>query len=215
MLDQVTMAALRQIAHGVAAQFGNGCEVVIHDLNHPDHSIVYIENGHVSDREVGGGPSFIILDALKQNPETLEDKLGFLTKLHDGRILKSSTIFIRDDTGTPSAAFSINFDVTELLALDAKLQAFTSTDKDNEGKSGHVNGIPLNVNGLLDELIAQSIKLVGKPVALMSKDDKIKAIQFLNDAGAFLISKSGNRVTKEFCISKYTLYSYIDAGKAS
>ena len=35
--------------------------------------------------------------------------------------------------------------------------------------------IPLNVNDLLDELISQSIKLVGNPVAMMNKDDKIKA----------------------------------------
>ena len=54
---------------------------------------------------------------------------------------------------------------------------------------------------------------VGKPVALMNKDDKIAAIRFLNDAGAFLVTKSGDKVSKYFGISKYTLYSYIDASK--
>ena len=66
---------------------------------------------------------------------------------------------------------------------------------------------------LLDELIAQSVKLVGKPVALMSKEDKVKAIRFLNETGAFLITKSGDKVCKFFGISKYTLYSYIDEAK--
>ena len=64
-----------------------------------------------------------------------------------------------------------------------------------------------------DELIEQSVALVGKPAALMNKDDKIKAIQFLNKAGAFLVTKSGDKVAKYFGISKYTLYSYIDANK--
>ena len=43
---------LKQLAHGLAAQFGNSCEVVIHDLTKKDldKSIVYIENGHVSNR---------------------------------------------------------------------------------------------------------------------------------------------------------------------
>ena len=36
------------------------------------------------------------------------------------------------------------------------------------------------------------------------------AIQFLNDAGAFLITKSGDKISKYFGISKFTLYSYID-----
>ncbi len=47
----------------------------------------------------------------------------------------------------------------------------------------------------------------------MTKEDKIKAINFLNDAGAFLITKSGDKVAKYFGISKYTLYSYVDINK--
>ena len=49
---------LKQLAHGVATQFGSSCEVVIHDLtrNDLDSSIVYIENGHVSNRQLGDGP---------------------------------------------------------------------------------------------------------------------------------------------------------------
>ena len=47
----------------------------------------------------------------------------------------------------------------------------------------------------------------------MNKDDKVRAIQFLNKSGAFLVTKSGDKVAKYFGISKYTLYSYIDANK--
>ena len=44
---------------------------------------------------------------------------------------------------------------------------------------------------------------------MMTKDDKIRAIQFLNKKGAFLITKSGDKISKFFNISKYTLYNYI------
>ena len=50
-------------------------------------------------------------------------------------------------------------------------------------------------------------------VALMTKDDKIKAIRYLNESGAFTIMKAGQRVCNFFGISKYTLYSYIDESK--
>ena len=53
------------------------------------------------------------------------------------------------------------------------------------------------------------MKLVGKPVALMNKEDKVTAIQFLNDSGAFLITKSGDKVSSYLGISKFTLYSYM------
>ena len=71
--------------------------------------------------------------------------------------------------------------------------------------------IPISVNDLLDDLIEQSAAQIGKPVALMTKDDKIRAIRYLNNAGAFLVTRSGDKVSKYFGISKYTLYSYIDA----
>lgn len=42
---------LKQIAAGLAAQFGKNCEIVIHDLTSGslEHSIVHIENGGLTD----------------------------------------------------------------------------------------------------------------------------------------------------------------------
>ena len=103
MLNEATLQMLRQLAHGLCVHFGSNCEVVVHDLsrNQPDSSIVLIENGHVSSRKVGDGPSHIVLEALRADPAKLEDKLSYLTRTHDGRILKSSTIYIRDENGKP------------------------------------------------------------------------------------------------------------------
>ena len=47
------LTVLKQIAADLASQFGPDCEVVIHDLktSEPEHSIVYIVNGHVTNRD--------------------------------------------------------------------------------------------------------------------------------------------------------------------
>ena len=52
-----TLDFLKQLAHGLAIQFGSSCEIAIHDLKTKDleKSIVYIENGHVSNRQTGDG----------------------------------------------------------------------------------------------------------------------------------------------------------------
>lgn len=215
MRNHLVLDILRQIARGLAAQFGSSCEVVVCDLgpDRPDNSIVLIENGHVTNRKQGDGPSRIVLEALKAGPDALEDKLSYLTRTHDGRVLKSSTMYIRDEEGAVCAVLDINYDITSLLAIEGSIHSLISAGSAGEQAAGPEN-IPLNVSDLLDELISQSIKLVGKPVAMMTKDDKIKAIQYLNNAGAFLITKSGDRVSRQFNISKYTLYSYMDASKA-
>ena len=200
-----------QLARGIAQQFGSNCEVVVHDLdsNDVEHSIVAIENGHVSGRRVGDGPSHIVLEALRGDCARLEDRLAYLTRSDDGKILKSSTIYIRDDDGRAIGVFAINYDITLMLAMEDALKGFTATQVP-EREPEHISR---NVADLLDELIEQSVKLVGKPVPLMNKEDKVKAIQFLNDTGAFLITKSGDKVCKFFGISKYTLYSYSDEAK--
>ena len=185
--------------------------MVVHDLisNDPDSSIVAIENGHVTGRKVGDGPSHVVLEALRSERANLQDHLSYLTRTKDGKILKSSTFYIRDDDGNAVGIFGINYDITLMLAMENSLKQFTSTEQENQ----EPEEISRNVSDLLDELIEQSVRVVGKPVALMNKEDKVKAIQFLNNSGAFLITKSGDKVCKFFGISKYTLYSYIDEAK--
>ncbi|MDC7288395.1 helix-turn-helix transcriptional regulator [Blautia schinkii] len=208
------LTVLKQIARDIASQFGSDCEVVIHDLktNDPEHSIVYIVNGHVTNRDIGDGPSNAVFDVIrKQNKkeDDLEDHTGYLMKTSDGKILKCSTSYIRDDDGTLHYVFGINYDITKLTMVESALHSLvTPEDKEEKPKE-----ITHNVNDLLDHLIEESVALVGKPVALMNKEDKVTAIQFLNDSGAFLITKSGDKVANYFGISKYTLYSYIDVNK--
>lgn len=207
-----TLGFLKQLAHGLAIQFGSSCEIAIHDLKTKDleRSIVYIENGHVSNRQTGDGPSGIVLETLQSDPSTIHDKLSYLTKTEDGRILKSSTFYIRDDDGSISYIFSLNYDITAFTAASTAIQSLVAT-KDNfpDLTGDSPRQITHNVNELLDVLIEQAVAKVGKPVAMMNKDDKVAVVQYLDHAGAFLITKSGDKVSSYLGISKFTLYSYM------
>lgn len=212
---QKKLEFLKQLAHGLAEQFGSSCEVVIHDLTKKDldQSIVYIENGHVSNRHTGDGPSGIVLETLRSAPEEIHDRLSYLTRTEDGRILKSSTLYIRNETGRIVYIFSINFDITTLLAAENSIRDLIQIKKEDDPEESREDApqtITHNVTELLDLLIQQAIEKVGKPVALMNKDDKISVVQYLNNAGAFLITKSGDKVSSLLGISKFTLYSYMD-----
>lgn len=207
-----TLDFLKQLAHGLAIQFGSSCEIAIHDLKTKDleRSIVYIENGHVSNRQTGDGPSGIVLETLQSDPSTIHDKLSYLTKTEDGRILKSSTFYIRDDDGSISYIFSLNYDITAFTAASTAIQSLIATkDKLPDLTGDSPRQITHNVNELLDLLIEQAVAKVGKPVAMMKKDDKVAVVQYLDHAGAFLITKSGDKVSSYLGISKFTLYSYM------
>ena len=202
----------KRLAHALALQFGSGCEVVVHALEStdPSHSIVAIENGHVTGRKLGDGPSHVVLEALHAGGAKLEDRLAYLTKTADGKILKSSTVFIRDERGRAVGIFAVNYDITILRAMGDTIAEVVGTEPSAPREP---EPIVRSVADLLDDLIEQSVQLVGTPVALMSKEEKVRAIRYLNDTGAFLITKSGPKVCKYFGISKYTLYSYLDEAK--
>ncbi len=211
MKTEEMMPFLKQLAKGIATQFGPQCEVAVHDLTKgTDGTIAVIENGHVTGRSVGGSASEIVLEALK-DPTKIEDQLDYLTRTQDGRLLKSSSIYMKDDEGKVIALFSINYDITAISHATSIMSQFINTSRDKREERNGVETIFSNVNDLLDNLIEESNEYVGKPVAMMSKEDKIKAIHYLDKKGAFLIKKAGDKVSRYYDISKYTLYNYMDA----
>lgn len=206
-MEKRKLETLKQLADGIAAQFGRRCEVVIHDVSNMGQSIVYIVNGHVSGRKVGDGASRIVIEQALRADAQPQDELCYLTRTPEGKLLKSSTLYIRNSRGVVTAVFSINYDVSGLMMVQQEVGDLLATRERGEPER------IVNVNDMVDDLIEQSVALVGKPVALMNKEDKVRAIQFLNQSGAFLVTKSGDKVAKYFGISKYTLYSYIDNNK--
>lgn len=205
-----TLERLKVIAQGLAIQFGPSCEVLIHDLQGDlDTSLVYIKNGTITNRHVGDGPSHVVLDVLNYDDGS-EGRFGYLTKTKDGRILKSSTMYIRDDNGNIAYLLGINQDITEFVMMHRSLESLIGI---GQAETGTVEKITTSVSELLDDLLLEAERLVGKPGPLMNKVERLKAISYLNEKGAFLISKSSEKIAEYFNISKFTLYSDLNTVK--
>ena len=69
------------------------------------------------------------------------------------------------------------------------------------------------VGELLDELIDSCELAIGKHPSYMSKQEKVEAIKYLDSKGAFLIAKSGDRISKYLQISKNTMYGYLEESR--
>ena len=207
-MEKDTLVILRQIADGIAEQFGGNCEVAVYDPEGNDgYSVVYVVNGHVSGQSMGVYADRALLKRQNLNELESRGRISYMVRTPDGKILKNSTICVKNEQGGAEAILTIRYDVSKLMLLETAIHDLVSTETARGKEPEKV----LNVNELLEQLIQQSVELVGKPVAMMNKEDKIRAIQFLSRNGAFLVTKSGDRVAKYFGISKYTLYSYIDA----
>lgn len=201
---------LTEVAKGIAAQFGDNCEVVLHDWSRPyDSTIIAIENGHVTGRKVGDPGTNLGLEIMRGTSDG-DNRHNYITQTADGRILRSTSIYMKNEAGTIVGALCINYDITDLMVAEKTLQSLTAS-----GLAPVRESFVSNVNELLDTLIQEAQEAVGKPPAHMGKEDKIRFIQLLDVKGAFLIKKSGERICSYLGISKYTLYNYLEESKSS
>ena len=190
---------LNRVAAGLANMFGNSCETLIHDMNNKKSSIVSIYHGQVTQRKQG--ESLTIL-GVKEVDDFFEGKdlVNCLGKTKDGRLLKSSTFHLRGDDY--HYALGINYDYTHLAMAQASLEEFTAVGQPIE------EAISSSSN-LLQDIFDECLKIVGKPVVMFNRGDRLKMIELLMERGAFDFTKGIPIIAEKLNISRYTIYKYL------
>ena len=80
-------------------QFGPESEFILHDWSRGyDHSVAAIENGHITGSKIGGRGSNPGLEVIR-GTVTDDMKCNCVTKTRDGKVILSSSMYIRDDDG--------------------------------------------------------------------------------------------------------------------
>ena len=179
-MDARLLEMLSQIAKGIASQFGPNCEVVVHEISEKSaySSIVAIENGHVSGRKVGDGPSHVVLEQIGHDDDQVSDQLCYLTRTKDGKTLKSSSVYIHDEHGKVAAILGINYDISMMQMFENTLHEFNSVDAQTRKEPERITEVKAQLTafttGRLHELdneldtltdVAQSIRdtLIDEP----------------------------------------------------
>ncbi len=195
---------IQLLCDSIANQFGPSCEVVFHDLTQDyDHTIVAIANGHITNRTVGGPGTNAGLKALKElSPDS--NSSTYMTHTKDGRTLKTTSAYFRDEQGNIVSSLCINLDVSDMLCMRNMLDAQLNIGKEeNECFSNDISDV-------LESIINDTISHIGKPGFRMSRREKIEAIRYLDSHGAFLVKRSVERVCAALDVSRNSFYAYLD-----
>ncbi|QUH20510.1 helix-turn-helix transcriptional regulator [Alkaliphilus sp. B6464] len=192
---------------GIAATFGKNCEVVLHEINGSKKSIVAIHNGHVTGRSLGSPMLDIGIKALTKD-DNVSNILNYSNKSSNGHILKSSTMFIKDGNNNIIGCLCINIDISQFVVAQKALEELVHTNLDAEVSLEDT--VSNNINDVLTNIVAQTLEATGKPVVYMNKEEKVSVVKKLNDQGAFLIKGAIDYVAKILCVSRYTVYNYLD-----
>lgn len=203
----------------IAEMFGKECEVLIHDFSNPQHSIVAIENGQVTGRKIGDPITDLALSIWKKNgygSKKTDRIVNYKTKSKDGKILKSSTVFIRNDQKKMIGCICINHDLTVYSIFRKTMDEFcTTVDLDKEKSEKGIETFTSDVKEVLKNIIQEAVEKIGKPIPLMQKEDKLMVAKIADEKGAFLIKGAITQLAKEINVSRFTIYNYLEEIKAS
>jgi len=202
------MQALLPVVQGLAEMFGPDCEVVLHDVGRLPNSIVAIENGGVTGRTVGDVPTDRMLRNLR-NPDQTQDVRLYISS-HDGKILKSLAVTLRDEDGEPFGLLGLNFDISEIVQAQRALANVTSVGRLGSSavpEAGEIfaGDIREVVAGMITKIFAE----MGKTPAAMSREEKTEVVKRLEERGAFLVKRSAEQVAEALDLSRYTIFSYL------
>jgi len=191
------------MAVAVHKLFSPFCEVVIHDFTDFEHSIIHLE-GNISNRAVGGAATDLLLTRAKSN-DTDEDFYNYLTSLPNGRLMKSSTIFLRDETGRAYGAFCVNFDISAFAGFRGILGDFVATEDRNDVSEMLSDDIQTTIQAIIAETVYQ----MGDEGPIMTRDNKVDLIARLYDKGIFQVKKAVPILADQLGLSRATVYNYL------
>lgn len=205
----------RPVLRALATAAGPTVEVVLHNLDSADvdldHTIMAIENGHVTGRSVGGPSTSLGLDVLKDRKGN-HDVFGYTGHTADGRQLRCSSVYFRNASGDIIASLCVNVDLSALQRarnmLDALLPSSAQTD---DAPKEHFGADLVSVMG---SMIREAIREIGRPVEGMSREDKITVLSRLDQRGATQMRKSVEAIAKQLGISRVTAYSYLEEARS-
>lgn len=204
---------INPILEGLGRHFGSNCEFVVHDYQNPNFkTIVSIVNGHVTNRKIGDSVTSIglrVSQGISVGKTPPDDLFNYMTQTKDGRILKSSTIYLRNDEGEIVGSLCVNYDITEMRKAAAVMTDFLNTTETENlyDVDKYVDG---SIDNLLIHMITSSIKAVGVPVDKMTKKEKMEGIKLLRDRGALKIHRAVDVIAQYYGVSKFTIYNYIN-----
>lgn len=190
----------------LSAQLGSSCELVLYDLTGSAPELVDIRNGQLS-----GGTAGIYQDLVRVQTgwpfENSREAYNIISTLDNGTLLRCSATCIYDDGGKPIGCICLNQDITK--SLEAERLIHNLNQYHGDAGSTFVSGI----NDVLENLISEASDQIGVPYDEMTKENRIEFIRFLDQRGAFLVTKAGDRICSLLGISKYTMYSYLDIAR--
>ena len=204
--DRIILNSYINVAEGAGEFFGDFCEVVIHNLENMDHSVMHIVNGHLSGRQAGAAISEVTLSFLNRMIEEPDLKhLYYFAKNKRGETFKSSISAIMGEKGNIIGLLCINMYLSSPISTLAHFIAPSeNTKQENISETFVENTVELMLHAL-----EEAKKTVYCNLSISSSNKNKEIISLLHQKGIFNLKDSVVTIAEHLGISKNTVYMHI------
>lgn len=207
------------LAEFLSRCYGDNVEVALHDIADLDHSAVVIYNNHVSGRKTGAPMTYYGLKIIREKLYLHQDyMLNTQNILDNGKVVRSSTFFIKNNGGELIGTLCINVDVSHYVELGNLFERLArGTDATDSAKqiehaqtaANSKETFPTTVDDLIEGTI---VEFVGENGSIndLTPERKIELVSQLNDKGIFMFKGTVRKVSTALGVSEPTVYRYIN-----
>jgi len=202
--DELLLREAETIATALGRMFPGLCEVVLHDLRDPAHTVRVIEN-NLSGRKIGD-PATEIGVARIQDPDYPNVIQNYPNTFPDGRPAKSTSIGIKNSEGVYIAALCLNMDVSLFATVSRSLHNLISTDDQQQPLTETLRARTVDgLRALVEEFAASR----GKTPRALTPPDRRELLRNLKENGYLDVKHSVPVLTDILGVSRATIYNYV------
>lgn len=214
-MDEQSLKQYKLLAEFLGKTLGSEYEIVLHNVTGKTPTIEYIVNGHISGRSLEEPSTDLtfkyISDTTVSNNDYIINKKGISKK---NKVVRSSTLFIKDNDGNLTGMLCINFDGSKYINLAKRILQLThienaSIENETLQDNNIIDSIPTSISGVADDVLSQTLDYSDIPVERLTQEEKIDIVRELNHKGVFMLKGAVSEVAEKLGVSEATLYRYI------
>lgn len=196
---------------------GENSEILLHDVSSPESSIIAL-SGNLSNRKIGGPLTDMALKQIKEQKYIASDYVAnYRSHTTDGKLCRSSSYFIKDDTQQLIGMLCINILVSDLVDMRDQLTKLigltplpiNNTPSISENITEEPEKLGQNIDELMASLINSTLEHYTSTARELSISDKEDIIADLSDKGVFLLKGGVAEVAKRLEMSEPSIYRYM------
>ena len=204
---------------------GCGYEIVLHDVRTPEAGIIAIANGDVSGRGIGSPMTDKALQMAAQGEYQRSNYLvNYAGRISNGKLVRSSTMFIKGSSGNLIGMLCINFDDSQYQDLAKRLSGLIHpkdyTVKESDDKTAQVSGshkagtndaeqFHSNPDDLIESIFQKATEKYDVSLDRLTQDERVEIIRQLKENGLFQLKGAIPYVAEQLFCSTASVYRYI------